>query len=317
MIMQNLWKRLVAGQRQEADASAKLLQGGIELITPSLIAGWAYHPQHALSDVRLLAGPHLLAQGRLNHPRPDVEDHLKRQGLFGFQLEIPADLPLLRIEAAPLVLALSADGSRRFPLAYIGSRSSTQRRLQAALEPELRGLRGHFDGLTPDGTAIHGWCYKEGGRSPARVWLQAENLAPKELIGQHYRPGMASQGHSEICGFRLALTDWPEAAGAIVWATYDPEGLLRLPQASPVQLPPREPLASPLLLREREPEAVTPSVHEEPMAQPLGNGEQWQAVDAFRSYLDRLERDLDQHEQLQLRASRPRSLWARLLGSSR
>jgi hypothetical protein len=80
MIMQSLWKKLVAGPRQGDDVEARLTQGGIELITPSLITGWVYHPHHALSDVRLLAGPHLLAQARIDHPRPDVEDHLQKTG---------------------------------------------------------------------------------------------------------------------------------------------------------------------------------------------------------------------------------------------
>ncbi len=301
MNMQSLWKKLVAGPRQEADEESKLLQGGIELITPSLITGWAYHPHHAFSDVRLLAGPHLLAQARIDHSRPDVEDHLQKKGLFGFQLEIPQDLPLVRIEATPQVLALSADGSQRFALFLIGSRSSTQQRLLAALEAERRGLRGHFDGLTPDGRRIHGWCYKLGGRAPAKVWLQSSDLAPRELICQQLRPGMASQGHVDACGFSLAVADWPEAAGATVWATFDPEGLLRLPQASPVRLPTREPLNATVVVRKREPEALLPSAAEAPAVHRESQGEHWQALDGFRHFLDSLEKELDRHEQIQRR----------------
>ncbi|MEB3259324.1 MAG: hypothetical protein VKP63_01705 [Cyanobacteriota bacterium] len=316
--MQSFWKKLVAGPRQEAEQEARLLQGGIELITPSLLTGWAYHPHHVLSDVRLLAGPHLLAQARIDHPRPDVQDHLQTTGCFGFQLEIPADLPLVRIEAAPQVLALSADGSQRFALSLLGSRSSTQQRLRAALEPERRGLRGHFDGLTPDGTKLHGWCYQVGGRTPAKVWLQAAELPPRELVCQQLRPGMASQGHVEACGFSLAIANWPEAAGATVWATFDPEGLLRLPQTSPVQLPPREPLNTMVVVREREPEALLPPELEAPMVHQGVQAEHWQALDGFRRYLDSLERELDRHEQIQRRPPPPpRSLWARLLGPGR
>jgi hypothetical protein len=317
MIMPNLWKKLVAGPRQEADHDAKLLQGGIELITPSLMTGWAYHPHHVLSDVRLLSGPHLLAHGRIQDPRPDVEDHLRREGLFGFQLEIPADLPLSPLESAPQILALSADGSQRFPLSYIGARSSTQRRLLAALDLERRGLRGHFDGLTPDGGKLHGWCYKAGEREPAKVWLQARDLPPRELICQQLRPGMANQGHVEACGFSLAIAEWPEAAGASVWATFDAEGLLRLPQASPVQLPPREILEATVLVREREPDAFAASPLGVSLAPTERQAEHWQALDGFRRYLDSLEGELDRQEQIRLRPPRPRSLWGRLLGSNR
>ncbi|MEB3156540.1 MAG: hypothetical protein VKO26_03795, partial [Cyanobacteriota bacterium] len=229
-----------------------------------MLSGWVHHPHHALCDVRLLAGPHLLAQVRIDHPRPDVEEELQKKGLFGFQLEIAADLPLLRFEAPPLVLALSADGSQRFPLSFIGAPSTTQALLLAALDPERRGLRGHFDGLTPDGSQLHGWCYKAGEREPAKVWLRARDLPPREVLCQGMRPGMAGEGHVEACGFQLAIADWPEAAGGTVWATFDAEGLLRLPQIAPVQLPPVERPQPPSLLPEREPLAFSSQPNEAP-----------------------------------------------------
>ncbi|MEB3317347.1 MAG: hypothetical protein VKO39_04325 [Cyanobacteriota bacterium] len=314
--MPKLWKRVFAGRRNEADAAAKALQGGIELITPSLIAGWAYHPDCALSDVRLLAGPHLLAQARIDQLRADVEEHLQAKGAFGFELEIAPDLPLFRIDAAPLVLVLSADGSQRFPLSFLGARSSTQERLTTALQPELRGLRGHFDGLTPDGTRIHGWCYKVDGHEPARIWLHAKDLPPRPLICDERRPGMAHQGHSDICGFGLAVSDWPEAAGSTLWATYDAEGVLRLPQAAPVNLPPLAETPATLAVREEQRPAIPHSAApEELLAHPAGNAEHWQALDSFRRYLDGLERELDRHDEMRLRPSKPKGLWARLLGS--
>ena len=317
MTMPKLWKRLFKGRRKEADESAKALQGGIELITPSLIAGWVHHPDCLLSDVRLLAGPHLLAQARIDHYRSDVEDHLQLKGQFGFELEIPSDLPLLLIEATPIVLALSADGSRRFPLSLIGARSSTQARLTTALQPDMRGLRGHFDGLSPDGTRVHGWCYKVGGREPSQVWLQTKDLPPRPLICDERRPGMANQGHPETCGFSLSLADWPEAAGAMLWVTYDQEGVLRLPQAAPVQVPPRSTSAATLIIREAEENILSQPDLEEPAPHRGANPEHWQALESFRRYLDGLEGELDRHENLQLRPQRQKGLWARLLGSNR
>jgi hypothetical protein len=322
LTMPNLWKRLLARGGKQAASSAKGPLGGIELITPSLITGWAYHPDVPLSDVRLLVGPHLVGQARLDQPRPDVADHLQVSGNFGFSLDIPADLPLLRIEATPLVLALSADGSQRFPLALIGARASTQERLSVALQPELRGLRGHFDGLSPDGSRLLGWCYKVGARGPASVWLHAENLPPRELICNEYRPGMASLGHSETCGFSLALADCPEASGSTLWVTYDPEGLLRLPQAMPVQLPspqaaPSEEISSTVLLPPEPIQEVVPHGAPEDLSWPRGaTAEHWQALDGFRRYLDGLEQELDRHDAIHLRLPpRPKGFWARLTGS--
>jgi hypothetical protein len=320
--MPKLWKRLFAGNRKQDTTSPNTLQGGIELITPSLITGWAYHPDYPLSDVRLLLGPHLLVQARLDQPRRDVADHLQVRGNFGFALEIPADLPLLHIEAPPVVLVLSADGSQRFPLALIGARSSTQERLSLALQPELRGLQGHFDGLSPDGSRVLGWCYKVGAREPARVWLHATNLPPRLLICDERRPGMTSQGHQDVCGFSLALSDWPEAAGSSLWVTYDAEGLLRLPQATSVQCParddlPEEGVLSSVLVRGSSEERPSQPGPEDLFWQGGVTSEHWQALDGFRRYLDGLEQELDRHEAIQLRPRRPKGVWAWLMGTGR
>ena len=317
MTMPKVWKRWFAGLRTDGDEAAKALQGGIELITPSLIAGWAFHPSCTLSDVRLVAGPHLLAQARFNHHRPDVEDHLQQQGSFGFELEIPADLPLLQIEATPVLLALSVDGSQRFPLSFLGARSSTNDRLTLALQPEFRGLRGHFDGLSPDGRQIHGWCYKVGGRKPARVWLHANDLPPRELICQEQRPGMGNQGHDEICGFSLAVSDWPEAAGCRLWASFDPEGVLRLPQPTPVELPPEAESETSLTVMEEKQEATSQLGVSVYPASPPNQQNHWQDLDIFRQYLDGLERELDRYDQIQLKPSHRKGPWSRLFRSGR
>lgn len=314
--MPKVWKRLFAGLRKDGDDAAKALQGGIELITPSLIAGWAFHPSCTLSDVRLLAGPHLLAQARFNHHRPDVESHLQQQGNFGFELEIPADLPLLQIEATPVLLALSADGSQRFPLAFLGARSSTNNRLTLALQPELRGLRGHFDGLSPDGSQVLGWCYKVGGRKPARVWLHANDLPPRELICDKQRPGMGTQGHDETCGFSLAVSDWPEAAGCLLWASFDPEGVLRLPQPTPVELPPEAESSIPLPDIEEQQETSS-QLGGGYAASPINQQNHWKDLDIFRQYLDGLERELDRYDQIQLKPSHSKRPWSRLFRPGR
>ncbi|MEB3335297.1 MAG: hypothetical protein VKP70_09960 [Cyanobacteriota bacterium] len=295
--------------------SDKSLQGGIELITPSLITGWVYHPHVPCSDVRLLVGPHLLAQAPINQPRPDVEQHLQQQGHFGFQLNIPPDLPLLRLEVDPLILALTADGSQRFPLTLLGARSATRERLMAALEAEMRGLRGHFDGLSSDRTRIHGWCYRMGGHEPATVWLHAEGVPPYPLTCHEPRPGMASQGHREFCGFSLSISEWPGASGARIWASFDERGLLRLPQATPVDLPPRAgSLPTSLAVEAQRPgsgglAAERPSVH------PTTVQNNWQTLETFRQYLDGLEEHLDHQEHMHSRPSIRRRIWSKLMGS--
>lgn len=318
--MPKFWTRLFIRNRHRAPAAANALQGGIELITPSLIAGWAYHPDILLSDVHLLLGPHVIAQARLTQHRADVAEHLQVSGNFGFELDIPADLPLLRINDEPNILALATDGSQRFPLLFIGAPSSTQERLSAALQPEFRGLRGHFDGLSLDGSRVLGWCYKVGERQPARVWLHAADLPPREVICADHRPGMASRGHPEACGFSLALSDWPEAAGSILWVSYDAEGFLRLPQVRPVHLPAREGPsvesgAPTELVQDPATEALSLPGQEGLSWKSGGTSEHWLALESFRRYLDGVERELDRRDALKLRSTRSKGFWARFLGS--
>jgi hypothetical protein len=309
------WKRRFVRPRNDHLNPDKSLQGGIELITPSLITGWVFHPHVPCSDVRLLVGPHLLAQARINQSRPDVEDHLQQQGDFGFQLEIPPDLPLFRVEVEPLILALSPDGSQRFPLSLLGARSATRERLMVALEPEMRGLRGHLDGLSPDGSRIHGWCYKMGGHEPASVWLHAEGLPPYQLSCNQLRPGMASQGHSESCGFSLPISEWPGAAGAQIWASFDPQGLLRLPQATPIELPPRTDGITSSLVAGGQQAGINGLEEEPTTVHPTTVQHNWQALESFQRYFDGLEELLDRQEQIRLRPSMRKRIWSRLLGS--
>ena len=213
------------------------LKGNLELITPSHLSGWVFHPDVPLSEVRLVCGSRLIASAPINGNRPDVAAALGREGRFGFQLEIPDSRADCTAGERLHVLALPADCSSRHWLTLIGiSDSETERRLHAALAPELRGMRGHFDGLNASQNELSGWCYSRC-LAPVTVWLQGPDLVPRPVSCTLSRPGMANQGHLEICGFSLHLSKWPEAAGREVWATFDQAGKLQLPPLKTVVIP--------------------------------------------------------------------------------
>lgn len=216
---------------------ARTLKGNLELITPSLLTGWAYHPEVPLSEVRLVCGLQLVAMATISGDRPDVASALGEDGCFGFQLDIPELLPILNEADSLQVWALPADCSSRHLLTLPGaSAAETDLRLRAALAPERLGLRGHFDGLSADGSELSGWCYSRS-LATANVWLHCPGLPPRSLSCSLPRPGMASQGHVENCGFSLLLSEWPEAAGREVWACFDEAGELRLPPLVRLVLP--------------------------------------------------------------------------------
>ncbi|MFZ0408007.1 MAG: phytanoyl-CoA dioxygenase family protein [Cyanobium sp.] len=247
----------------------KPLQGMVDVITPSQVLGWVHHRALQLIEVRLVLGAQLIAMAPIDLDRPDVAERLGRSGRFGFQLEIPDSHPDPAPGESLRLLAMTADRAFCFPLVLANDAGPlTAERLRAALAPELRGMRGHFDGLSADGLELRGWCYSRSS-GPATVWLQVEGLPPRAVSCNLPRPGMAAQGHAEICGFVLPLHLWPEAAGRQIWASFDALGALWLP-----------PLTSVLL-----PDAQTDG----PSAPLAGDQAAWQALQQFGELIDRLE----------------------------
>lgn len=293
------------------------LQGGLDVLMPSMLAGWVFHPDFPLSEVRLLRGNALIAMAPIHVHRSDVCTRIGKSGDFGFILEIPDHRPD-HVQGEPLrLLAITADGSARFPIKLMrANEAETLRRLELALTPEFRGLRGHFDGQSADGAELRGWCYSRP-LGQARIWLHAEGLPPRAIACNEYRAGMASQGHPENCGFVMPLYKWPEVAGRLVWASFDEAGELRLPPSAPVRIsqpnaiPRNQPLPAVAITEEGgtdSPEVV------------VDYQEHWQALEEFRNLIDHLELQVEQAEALafkEAKAQRPPSRMPEIKRSAR
>ena len=298
--------RLLPGRNSRRPAVSPL-KGGLEHITPSVISGWVHHPGLPLREVSLCIGPNRIAAAPIDVHRADVEAHLGLSGRFAFDLRIPADLPLLEMTAEPVLMAISADGLQSWPLRLMREAEATTLRLQVALRQDLRGLRGHCDGLGPDGQSVHGWCYRLGNAEHASLWLQVEGLQPRPLTADQLRPGFSQAGHPERCGFRFWLKDWPDAAGRRLWVSFDRNGELPLPQVGSLRAPQQ---AAPLPMALAEPAAamsappfpIPPSTNpatftlaaprpaERAITQQLQD--HWQSLEQFRQLIDQLEQDL-------------------------
>ncbi len=297
--------------------------GGIDTITPGLIAGWVHCLEAPLSEVRLLVGPNLLAQALIDQPRQDACQRLGIQGAFGFQLELSGDLPAVAFEQAPRVLALSVDGSTSVELAYQPQPASTVERLQQVLAPQVRGAVGHFDGLSPDGDTLLGWAYRRGQRSgqPIEVWLLAAGQPAVALRCDRHRPGMGADGYPEHCGFQIELHQLPPAwAGLEVQVCFDASGQILLPGAGVVRLPGAgsgQMTADAPLMHPTSGSPYTSSMANAPVE--LQHS--WQALEQFRQFLDGLEAQVCRAEDVQqqvrvrqaLEASRPPRKRDRLL----
>lgn len=213
------------------------LLGGLELITPTLLSGWVYLPSASYGVVKLLIGPHLIAQAFINRARPDVEAHLGISGCFGFEIVITDDFPLVEFDLEPNVVAFADNGNHSVKLSLFKKKKAklTTHVLRAALHPNRRGLHGHFDGLNPSGDALHGWSFQVG-RKQVSIWMHADGLPSKELTCDQNRSDVSMNGLTGNCGFYMSLCSWPEAQGKVVWTSFDECGLLILPQQQTIQL---------------------------------------------------------------------------------
>ena len=242
--MKNVIKRLIEAA-SSAGPSAKhlksLLRGGIDLVTPSMINGWAWHPEYKLSDVRLLAGSSLLAAAAVDVHRSDVEEKVGAKGNYGFSLKLPVSLPSVDLDQSLQLVVVTADGSTRFPLACMKDKGATLTLLRTALDPKYFGMEGNFDGFANDGMVVTGWCFQS--LLPANactVFIQVEGMNPVAVRCDQYRPGFSALGYPESCGFMFHLADLRSLSGfggRRLAVTFDQSGLLPLPEASPCFLP--------------------------------------------------------------------------------
>lgn len=90
--------------------------GGIEHLFPGLISGWVFGQTGEFHEVRLLVGSHMIARCEINQSRPDVCQQLGREGMPGFQLKLPGELPPLDWSQPARLLALSSDGQQQAEL---------------------------------------------------------------------------------------------------------------------------------------------------------------------------------------------------------
>jgi len=314
------------GLRREAGIA---WSGGIEHLLPGQISGWVVAKGVPLQEVRLLVGPHLIARAEINLARPDVCEKLVWQGTPGFSLKLPSELPPVDWLPAPRLLAISTDGSQQVELGLLGRSQQTAERLKALLQSDLLGLVGHCDGLMMG--AIRGWACRRGQQKPAQIWLQADGQEPIPVTCHHQHDGLKAMNLPSQGGFVLNTGNLPQSwAGLDVWFSFDREGQFRLPQQSPIVLPSREgsinvgalqaELSGPL-----PSELAIPSNYQ-PMHQaaPEDLRQHWQALEAFRSYLDSIENELAREQKRrdlaklnQKPSVAPRRRWWKLLPGGR
>lgn len=318
-------KRFLGLRRQRV--SSIPYKGGIDTLQPGSLSGWVVAPGVPLHELRLLVGPHLIAKAEINQPRPDVCETLGWQGLPGFRLELPSELPLVSWQEPPRVVAFSADASQQVELGLIGRRQQTAAVLKGLLQSDLLGLVGHCDGLVMG--SIRGWAGRRGQQEPAQIWLQANGEQPIPVTCHDHRDGMQAMNLPSQSGFAVDPLTLPDHwAGLEVWCSFDRDNQFRLPQQEPLVLPSRAVSTSgggpqPELLQPVQGVMAVTSYQTMLQEAPEDLRPHWQTLESFRAYLDNVEQQLAKAQQLQvpalaLKSQNPtsgrRRWWARLQG---
>ena len=298
-------------------------QGGVDTLQPGQLSGWVVAPNVPFHEVRLLVGPHLIARGEINQARQDVCETLGWQGLPGFSVELPSELPIVNWQGSPRVIALSADGSQQVELGLIGRRQQTAEVLKALLQSDLLGLVGHCDGLVKG--SIWGWACRRGPQRAAQIWLQAAGKEPVPVPCHLHRDGLQAINLPSHSGFVVDTAALPqEWAGEEVWFSFDEQGQFRLPQEERVVLPPRSTVGSEVV-HPIQTNTLIEVEHHQPMQEwlpevPEDLRHHWQALEHFRLYLDKIEQELDMRDKnphpVKNKSILPK-WWPRLLGGER
>ena len=300
-------------------------QGGVDTLQPGQMSGWVVAQDVPFHEVRLLVGPHLIARGEINQTRQDVCDTLGCQGLPGFSVELPSELPLVNWQGSPRVIALSADGSQQVELGLMGRSQQTAEVLKALLQSDLLGLVGHCDGLANG--SIWGWACRRGQQRAAQIWLQAAGKEPVPVPCHLHRDGLQAINLPSHSGFVVYTTALPQDwAGEEVWFSFDQQGQFRLPQQERVVLP-AEPAVGVDVMHAIPPNDSLKVVNNPPMQEwpsrvPDDLRHHWQALEHFRLYLDKIEQELETRDNRRAQAPAPKisglpGWWPHLLGGGR
>jgi hypothetical protein len=314
-------KRFLGLQREAGIAWS----GGIEHLLPGQISGWVVAKGVPLQEVRLLVGPHLIARAEIDQARPDVCEKLGWQGTPGFSLLLPAELPPVAWQAAPRLLAISADGTQQVELGLISQPKQTADILKTLLQSDLLGLEGHVDGLLQG--AFRGWAGRRGQGRPAHIWLQAAGQEPWRLDCDQRRDGLQAMGLPERSGFHLDPRALPPGWGGLeVWCSFDPQGQFRLPQQERVVLPAAPAVGGGVVHAIQSNPSLTapalPPMQEWLSGVPEDLRHHWQALEHFRLYLDKVEQELEARDNIRQKAAAPKvsglpGWWPHLLGGGR
>ena len=211
------------------------LEGGIDFISTSKISGWVFSKKIKFSEVRMISNQELISRVEINGAREDIVRKFGVECTPGFSislLNISKDIDLDNLS----FIAMSFDGKHIIEISFLKEPEKNIKILEELLKSDLKGIDGHFDGITPNGI-LHGWAAKANQEKSVSIWLWSKDTLPVEVECNQEHGGLENLKINKKCGFVLDSNYLDEAWNdKEVWFTFDEKGEYKLPQTNIIKI---------------------------------------------------------------------------------
>ena len=209
------------------------LIGGIELVTPHSIIGWAVAKDFKLDEIRLYVGSYCVAKAPINITREDVCKKYNLNLNPGFEIKIPEDIDKENTNLKIKLEVINYQTEKSFNISSIFKDLNVEESIKKVLKMNLVGVQGHFDGIIDN--KLKGWISQKNSDKVFNVWMQCKGNIPIEVECNKLRTDIDFEEMRVNSGFEFDLNDLPNNwLGKEVFFSFDKSGELKLNQLSKV-----------------------------------------------------------------------------------
>ena len=205
------------------------LIGGVELVLPDRIIGWAVAKDFKLDEVRLYLGSYCIAKAPINIKRDDVCQKYNLKLKPGFELKIPEDIPKEINNLKIKLEVINIKEEKTYKIESLFKDLNIEEYLKKILKSNLIGAQGHFDGIIQN--KLKGWVYRTNNDIEYSVWMQCKGNIPIEVKCNKLRSDINIDGKEVNSGFEVDINDLQNNwLGKEIFFSYDKAGIIKLPK---------------------------------------------------------------------------------------
>lgn len=205
------------------------LIGGVELVLPDRIIGWAAAKEFKLDEVRLYLGSYCVAKAPINIKRDDVCQKHNLNLNPGFELKMPEDIPKEINNLKIKLEVINLQKEKTYKIESLFKDLDIEDYIKKILKLNLIGAQGHFDGIVQN--KLKGWVYRINSDIEYSVWMQSKGNIPIEVKCNKLRSDVNIKEMEINSGFEVDINNLPNNwLGKEIFFSYDKAGIIKLPQ---------------------------------------------------------------------------------------